>query len=78
MNDYPPSLDDCAILVKEQYPNANGATWDGQNGNGHCYAELGQTSRNDDTFWTNVLFVSCDEDTDGDTSQSVSFSYELY
>lgn len=59
--DFPSSLNDCAILVKSQYPNANGATWDGpdNNGLGHCYAEFGQTSRNNDVDYTNVLFVDC-------------------
>jgi len=60
LNDFPSSLDECAILVKEQFPNANGATWDGpdDNGLGHCYAEFGQTSRNDLSGYTNVQFFS--------------------
>lgn len=59
--DDPSSLNECAILVKSQYPDANGATWDGpdNNGVGHCYAEFGQTSRNDDADYTNIRFVDC-------------------
>ena len=59
MDEFPQSLNECAILVKSQYPNANGATTDWPNGNGHCYAEFGQTSRNNDVDYTNVQFVDC-------------------
>ena len=59
LDEFPQSLIDCAILVKSQYPNATGATTDWPNGNGHCYAEFGQTSRNNDVDYTNVQFVDC-------------------
>ena len=44
--------DECAYLVRNKEPSANGATW----GDGDCYAEFGATGKNGNGKWRTCLF----------------------
>ena len=54
---------ECAYAVKVNYAFANGATWGNvvemstfDNRHGMCYAEIGVTANNSDSFWKTCQF----------------------
>ena len=46
------TANECASVVKENEPSANGATW----GDGGCYAEFGATGTNFNDEWQTCRF----------------------
>ena len=42
---------ECAVLVRENEPSANGATWGSS-----CYAEFGATGTDGSDYWRTCLF----------------------
>ena len=46
------TTNECASMVKENEPSANGATW----GDGGCYAEFGATGTNFNDEWQTCRF----------------------
>ena len=52
---YASTKEDCARLVRERAPTANGATMP-YTYRGKCYAEYGMTGRNNSSYWHSTMF----------------------